>query len=216
MRFAGLGLFGRFATRLASLFAPPYKGRRYLAKLGPLGYIAPSASIYCKNLNLGHGIFVGDRVIIYQADGTGSLTLGDHVAIHQDTIIEMGQESKLSIGSNTHIQPRCQLSAYKGSIKIGNNVQIAPFCAFYPYNHGLQPGIPMIKQPLESQSGIVIEDNVWLGCGVIVLDGAWIRQGAVIGAGAVVTSTIPEGAIAAGIPARVIKMRCDLVRQPNS
>ena len=35
-------------------------------------------------------------------------------------------------------------------------------------------------------------------------------RGAVIAAGAVVTKDIPEGAIAAGIPARVIKMRSDL------
>ena len=65
---------------------------------------------------------------------------------------------------------------------------------------------------MQTKGGIVIEDDVWLGFGVIVLDGVRIGKGAVIGAGAVVTKDIPEGAIAAGIPARVIKMRSDLKR----
>ena len=71
---------------------------------------------------------------------------------------------------------------------------------------------PIRSQPLQTKGGIVIEDDVWLGFGVIVLDGVRIGKGAVIGAGSVVTKDIPEGAIAAGIPARVIKMRSDLKR----
>jgi maltose O-acetyltransferase len=40
-----------------------------------------------------------------------------------------------------------------------------------------------------------------------VLKGVTIGKGAVIGAGSVVTKDIPEGAIAVGVPARVIKYR---------
>jgi len=66
------------------------------------------------------------------------------------------------------------------------------------------------NQPLQTKGGILIEDNVWLGFGVIVLSGVRIGKGAVIGAGSVVTDDIPAGAIAVGVPARVVKMRCDL------
>jgi acetyltransferase-like isoleucine patch superfamily enzyme len=58
-----------------------------------------------------------------------------------------------------------------------------------------------------------VEDDAWLGYGVIVLDGVRIGKGAVVGAGAVVTHDIPEGAIAVGVPARVVKMRSDLVEK---
>jgi acetyltransferase-like isoleucine patch superfamily enzyme len=48
-----------------------------------------------------------------------------------------------------------------------------------------------------------------LGYGVIVLSGVCIGEGAVIGAGSVVTKDVPAGAIAVGVPARVIRMRVD-------
>jgi len=39
------------------------------------------------------------------------------------------------------------------------------------------------------------------------LDGVRIGKGAVVGAGAVVNRSIPDGAIAVGVPAKVIGMR---------
>ena len=88
---------------------------------------------------------------------------------------------------------------------------IAPNCAFYPYDHSIAPDELIKNQPLQTKGGIVIDDDVWLGCGAIVLDGVRIGKGAVIGAGAVVTKDVPDGAIAAGLPARVINMRSNLV-----
>jgi acetyltransferase-like isoleucine patch superfamily enzyme len=92
-------------------------------------------------------------------------------------------------------------------------VDIAPCCAFYPYNHGIVPGIPIRKQPLQSKGGIVVDDGAWLGFGVIVLDGVRIGKGAVVGAGSVVTRDVPDGAIACGVPARVLMMRSDLSQE---
>jgi acetyltransferase-like isoleucine patch superfamily enzyme len=80
----------------------------------------------------------------------------------------------------------------------------------YPYNHGVAPDKPIRQQPLESKGDIIIEDEAWLGVGVTVLDGVRIGKGAVVGAGSVVTKDIPEGAIAFGVPARVIRMRGEI------
>ena len=52
-----------------------------------------------------------------------------------------------------------------------------------------------------------MDDYAWLGVGVIVLSGVRIGKGAVVGAGSVVTRDIPDGGVAVGVPARVIKMR---------
>ncbi len=87
---------------------------------------------------------------------------------------------------------------------------IAPNCALYPYDHGVAPDKPISAQPLQSKGSITIEDGAWLAFGVIVLGGVRIGKGAVIAAGSVVTTDIPDGAIATGAPARVVKMRSDM------
>lgn len=208
MRLSGTGPIGRLATILAGLFQPPYKGRKRLARFHHKGcYIAPNAAIHCPEFIHGERLFIGERVTLYGADDAGPLRLGDRVSLHQDTIIELGQGGSVTVGDNTHIQPRCHLSAYKGHIAIGSKVQIAPACAFYPYDHGLALDRPIMEQALTSRGGIAIEDDAWLSYGVIVLDGVTIGRGAVIGAGAVVNRDIPAGAIAVGVPAKVVKMR---------
>lgn len=210
MRHAGLHGFGRIATRLATWGAPPHKASYVLAKMNPQGYIAPSSIIYHSDLQLGANILIGDRVIIYQAKDGGAVKLCDQVSILRDTAIETGYNGSITIGRTTWIQPRCQLNAYLGSITIGVGVDIAPNCALYAYDHGFAPDKTVREQALETKGDIVIEDHVWLGVGVIVLSGVRIGKGAVVGAGSVVTQDIPDGAIALGVPARVVKMRADL------
>ena len=129
----------------------------------------------------------------------------------RDTIIETGYGGYFRIGEDSSIHPRCQLNAYVSGIEIGSGVMIAPNCAFYPYDHGIKPGQPIYKQPLTSKGPIVVGDQSWLSVGVIVLGGVHIGEGAVIGAGAVVTGDIPAGAVALGSPARVVKMRSELL-----
>ena len=210
MRYAGLGFAGRIATRLATVFAGPYKSRCFLAGLNPKGYVAPTAVIHHSDLRLGSNVFIADRVLIYQHANGGPVELDERVHLHSDIIIEIGAGGRVSIGAGTSIQPRCQFTAFKESIQIGRGVQIAPYCAFYNYDHGFSPENLISKQPLRTKGGIVIEDDAWLGVGVIVLSGVRIGKGAVVGAGAVVTHDVPDGAIAVGIPARVCKMRSQL------
>jgi len=211
MRFAGFTSFGRIATWIGTLFVPHYYGRCNLARLHPKGYISPNAIIHHNHIRFGNNVFLGDRVVIYNHIDGGPVELGDRVHLYGETYIQTGKKGSVKIGHDTHIQPRCQFSAYFASIIIGNDVQIAPGCAFYPYDHGILPGDLITHQSLTSKGDIVLGDDVWLGFGVIVLSGVRIGNGAVIGAGSVVTHSIPDGAIAAGIPARVIKMRNELM-----
>lgn len=207
MKFSEIGYFGRIANGIATWFAPPYKERRRLARYSSRGYIAPSATIHHSDLQLGAHVFIGDRVVIFLDTNGGPVELAERVHLYGDSYLQTGDGGSLKIGSDTHIQPRCQFSAYKAPIQIGCGVQIAPNCAFYPYDHGLAPDRPIKDQPLHTKGGIIIDDDVWLGFGVIVLDGVRIGKGAVVGAGAVVTSDVPGGAIAVGVPARVIASR---------
>jgi acetyltransferase-like isoleucine patch superfamily enzyme len=146
-------------------------------------------------------------VTIYQSSGGGPVEVGDNVRIYRDTIIQTGQGGSVKLAPNLVVQPRCQFSAYKGSIEIRSDAQIAPNCAFYPYNHGFSAGELIYKQPLSSKGGIIIGEDAWLGFGVIILDGVTIGKGAIIGAGSVVTKSIPDGSVAAGNPAKIIGTR---------
>ena len=53
---------------------------------------------------------------------------------------------------------------------------------------------------------IVIGENVFIGCNCLILKGTEIGDNTTIGAGSVVTGKIPANCIAAGNPARVIKV----------
>ena len=58
-----------------------------------------------------------------------------------------------------------------------------------------------------SATPVVVEDHVLIGANAVVLEGVRIGAGAVVAAGAVVTEDVPPGAVVAGTPARIIKMK---------
>lgn len=57
------------------------------------------------------------------------------------------------------------------------------------------------------QNRPVIGNGVEIGAGAVIVGSVHVGEGAVIGANAVVTRHVPAGAVAGGIPARVLKMR---------
>lgn len=54
---------------------------------------------------------------------------------------------------------------------------------------------------------IDIGDDVWIGCGSVILPGVKIGTGAVIAAGSVVNKDVPEYAIVAGNPMKILRFR---------
>lgn len=66
---------------------------------------------------------------------------------------------------------------------------------------------PMIQQGFTEERPVYIGNDVWIGDRVIILPGVHIGDHSVIGAGAVVTKDVSEWVVAAGNPAKVVKMR---------
>lgn len=65
------------------------------------------------------------------------------------------------------------------------------------------------QHPYIPSQRTTIGNDVWIGANVMIKSGVTIGNGAVIGAGAVVTHDVPDYAIVAGVPAKVIRYRFD-------
>ena len=57
------------------------------------------------------------------------------------------------------------------------------------------------------EPGAIIRDRVEIGNGAVIIEGVQVGNNAVVAAGAVVTQDVPENAVVAGVPARIIKMK---------
>ncbi len=63
------------------------------------------------------------------------------------------------------------------------------------------------KGKVEKLKKSKIGNDVWIGKNVIITNGANIGNGVIAAAGAVITKDVPDYAIAAGVPARIIRYR---------
>lgn len=212
---AGYRFWGRMGSRLAGLGMGGYRSRDTLPWMTRKGYISPSAEIDA-DLRLGANVFVGERAVILRSGGDGIVELLDGVQINRDCSLEIFEGGSITIGEQVGLQRGCILVAAVQPITIGRRAEIAPYCAFFSYDHGIEPDREIFGQPLSSKGPIVIGEDAWLGTRVTVLSGVTIGRGAVVGAGSVVVCDIPDNAIAAGSPARVIKYRGEQRHGPKT
>jgi serine O-acetyltransferase len=78
-------------------------------------------------------------------------------------------------------------------VRIGKNVMIGP-CVTLGGRSGIE-GVP------------VIDDDVYIGTGAKILGDIHVGKRAVIGANAVVLESVPDDAVVAGVPARIIRIQ---------
>lgn len=114
--------------------------------------------------------------------------------------IQLFTGAKLTLG-NSFINCNCKIRCFS-SITIGDGCAISHEVTIMDADgHGINGKNEAMP--------VVIENNVWIGTRVIILKGVHIYEGAVIAAGAVVTHDIPARAVAAGVPARIVRENID-------
>ncbi|MBM6991881.1 MAG: acyltransferase [Prevotella sp.] len=131
---------------------------------------------------------------------------GTHVNIHRHAFFGKGQD--IELGSYSDMGLDCHLP---NDIKIGDYVMMAPGCFVLPqHTHDISDlTTPMNQQGRVWKPGrTVIGNDVWIGREVMITGGGHsIGNHSVIGARAVVSKSIPDWAIAAGNPIRIIRYR---------
>lgn len=116
----------------------------------------------------------------------------DGVEIGDQVIVMMG--AVLNIGAVIGPETMIDMNAVVGArALVGRECHIGAGCVL----------AGVLEPP--SAEPVVIEDEVLIGANAVVLEGCRVGRGSVVAAGAVVTEDIPEGSVAAGQPARVLK-----------
>ena len=115
-------------------------------------------------------------------------TVGDYAVVMRGAILNIGAvvgegsmiDMGAVLGGRATVGKRCHIAA--GAVLAG-----------------------VIEPP--SAQPVVIGDDVVVGANAVVLEGVHGGNGAVVAAGAVVTQDVPENAVVAGTPARVVKLK---------
>ncbi len=139
--------------------------------------------------------------------------IGRHAKLHlgrwswvgNDTKIRV-HEGEVRIGAKTVLGQECTISAFQ-HVSIGRECIVADRVMLIDFDHG----VVEVERPIRLQ-GIYKRDvrvghNVWMGYGACVLRGCTVGDNSILGTYAVVTKDVPANAVAAGTPARVIRMR---------
>ncbi|WP_317855163.1 2,3,4,5-tetrahydropyridine-2,6-dicarboxylate N-acetyltransferase [Chakrabartyella piscis] len=121
-------------------------------------------------------------------------TIRDRVAIGKSAVIMMGAVINIGaeIGEGTMIDMGAVLGA---RATVGKNAHI-----------GAGAVLAGVLEP-PSATPVIIEDGVLVGANAVVLEGVRVGANAVVAAGAVVTEDVPAGAVVAGSPAKIVKMK---------
>ena len=125
---------------------------------------------------------------------------GDNIYIEPPFRTDYGCNT--SIGENFYANYDCIILDVC-SVTIGRNVFFAPRVCIYTAAHPIDAAVR--NSLLEFGRPVSIGDDVWVGGNVVINPGVKIGSNVVIGSASVVVKDIPDGVIAAGNPAKVIR-----------
>jgi serine acetyltransferase len=186
----------RLAGVIGAVGPDDARGRRFAA-MGHGSCIAfPPGAVFGERLiSIGASTLIGPNV---------SLAVGMHpdepLQVPGGVVIRIGD--RCVIGRGVSIIGRC-------SIEIEDDVTTGPNVYITDHNHSYEDLTIPIGRQWPAEDPVRIGAGSWLGTGVVVLPGATIGRHVTVAAGSVVRGTIPDRAVVAGVPAKIVRRHVD-------
>ncbi|MCF3965506.1 acyltransferase, partial [Streptomyces fuscigenes] len=195
------GLGRRAATRLvhagwrwvqdAGAVTAAHPGRMRFRRIGEGTRLAfPQGTVFGEPwIELGDYCIVGERVSL-----TAGLVPG----------LDLGPDPYVSIGDGVVLGRGSHVIA-DTTVSIGRDTYCGPYVYITTTNHSYDdPGVPVGKQ-WPRIAPVAIGAGCWLGTGAVILPGAVLGRNVVVAAGSVVRGEVPDHAVVAGAPARIVR-----------
>jgi len=137
-----------------------------------------------------------------------NVRIGRRCLIGKAVLDTLGGHGRIEIGDVSTIYNYAELLCHHGStIRIGRGVLFTRHAGAVTGGHVFDdPKATILSQGIRT-ADITIEDDCRVGYRATILPGVRIGKGTVVGAGAVVADDLPEGVVAGGVPARVLRQR---------
>ncbi len=192
---------------LRRTLAPEEILERYAAALwidGAKGQRARRVILRAICRRFGNGVKIGMGVLVLHPH---TFEIGDAVFVGNQTFLQGRHDGRCVIGAHTWIGPQSYFDCR--DMEFGEYVGWGPGAKVLGSEHTGEPAnVPIIQTDLVIKP-VRVGDGADIGVNAVLLPGATIGEGAIIGAGAVVPrdTVIPPYAIAAGVPAKVLRYR---------
>ncbi|MDI3407545.1 acyltransferase [Streptomyces cavernicola] len=209
--FAGRGTGGRSAAlaawRRRAVTRAVHAGWRWVQGAGAVTAARPG------RLRFG-AIGTGTKLAFPQGTVFGEpwIRLGSHCIIGEQVTLTAGLMPDLDLGPEPILRIGDGVVLGRGSHVIADtSVTIGDDCYFGPHvyvtstNHSYDdPHTPVGKQ-WPRMEPVEIGPGCWIGTNAVILPGARIGRNVVVAAGSVVRGEVPDHAVVAGAPARVVR-----------
>jgi acetyltransferase-like isoleucine patch superfamily enzyme len=154
-----------------------------------------------------------------QTDGLCFVGPGVELEIGRDAVIKLGRwswighgtkirahEGIVEIGAKSVLGQECTISSFQ-HVSIGRECIVADRVMLIDFDHGVVEEERPIRLQGIYKRDVRVGNNCWIGYGACLLRGATVGDNCIIGTSTVVTKDLPPNSVAAGAPARILRMR---------
>jgi acetyltransferase-like isoleucine patch superfamily enzyme len=157
-------------------------------------YMSQDSCRISPDVRLGHDVKIYAFVNLYGCEIGDECKIGAFVEITRG--VKLGQRVKIS--SHTFI---CEGVTIEDEVFVGHNVSFIN--DRYPRSTNLDGSLQMPND--WKMEHTMIKRRASIGTGSTILCGITIGENAIVGAGSVVTHDVPDNAVVAGNPARILR-----------